>query len=119
MKKRILVALVLLAALCLPSHAADQQFVYKNATLGTGSTNINFGFGAQGVLVRNRNAAGGPVLYVDWTGATANSSDDELDPGAAASISGQVNANGGLLTFGSISLACGSATCNVIVTALK
>lgn len=119
MKKRLIVGLLLLVALCLPSHAADQQFVYKNATLGTGSTNINFGFGAQAVLVRNRNAAGGTVLYVDWTGGTANSSDDEIDGAAAASVSGQVTANGGVLTFGSISIACASGTCNVIVVALR
>lgn len=119
MRKKLLVALVLLAALCLPSHAADQQFVYKNATLGTVSTNVNFGFGAQAVLVRNRNVAGGTVLYVDWTGGTANSSDDEIDGAAAASVSGQVTSNGGVLTFGSISLACATGTCNVIVVALR
>ena len=119
MKKRLLIALVVLVALCLPAQTADQQFVYKNATLGTGSTNVNFGFGAQAVLVRNRNASGGTVLYVDWTGGTANSSDDEIDGAAAASVSGQVTATGGVLSFGSVSLACASGTCNVIVVALR
>jgi len=117
--KRVLVALVILAALCLPSHAADAQFVYKNATLGTGSTKVTFGFPAQSVLVRNRNAAGGVALYVDWVAGTANSSDDEIDAGAAASMTGTINSNGGVLTIGAISLACSSGTCNVLVLAVK
>jgi hypothetical protein len=117
--KRILVALVILAALCLPSHAADSQFVLKNAALGTVSTKVTFGFPAQSVLVRNRNASGGPALYVDWTGNTANSSDDEIDAGAAVSMTGSITSNGGIQTFGAISIACASATCNILVLAVK
>jgi hypothetical protein len=117
--KRILVALVILAALCLPSHAADAQYVYKNATLGTVSTKVTFGFPAQAVLVRNRNAAGGVALYVDWVAGTADSNDDEIDAGAAASLTGTLNSNGGVQTFGAISIACASATCNVLVLAVK
>lgn len=119
MKSRLIVGLLLALVLVLPTHAADQQFVYKNATLGTGSTLVSFGFSAQSVLVRNKNTAGGALIYVDWTGQTANSSDDEVEPQAAISISGTVNTNGGVLGFPSIAVACATGTCNIIVTALR
>lgn len=122
MLKKLALVLLVLGVLIFQAptvQTADQQFVYKNAALTTASTVVTFGFSAQAVLVRNKNAAGGNVLYVDWAGGTVTSADDEIDPGAAASMSGQVNANGGVLGFGFIAVACATGTCNMIVTAIR
>ena|SRR5687768_5269521 len=114
--RRLGIALLVLLLLTGTATAVDQQFVYANATLGTGSTLISFGFPAKSVLIQNRNTAGGISVYVDFLGLTADAADFELIAGASIQVGSAPMQRGG---FGRLSIRSVSATSNVQILAVN
>lgn len=113
--RRLLIGLLIFAGLSGVAYAVDQQFVYKNATLGTTSTLVTFGFPAKTAIIQNRNAAGGVGVYIDFVGGTADSSDFELVAGATISVS-SAQLRGG---FGRLAIRSASGTSDVQILAVN
>lgn len=120
--KRLTVVLALLGLILAPIstlQAVDKYYNFKDTAQSTTSTVITFGFQAKSILVSNRNASGGAVLYVDWAGGTANSSDNEIDAAASRSYTATEGPTGAIIGMRTIAIACASGTCSVQVLALR
>lgn len=115
----VIAALVMLALAAPPLGAVQNYYVYKDAALTTTSTVISFGFQASGILIINRNAVGGTVLYIDWASGTADSADDELLGGAAIEVAPYRQPSGAIVDTSSVAIACASGTCSVKVLAVR
>ncbi len=111
--------LVVLFLLIGNAQAVDKYYNYANAALTTTSTLITFGFQARSILVENKNASGGTVIYVDWAGGTATSADNEIIAGASRSYTAHQSASGNIVGMRTVAVVCASGTCAVQVLALR